>query len=254
MLKIRVIPSLLIRNNGLIKTIQFKDYKYVGDPLNAVKIFNDKEVDELIFLDTRATADCKKTNFELIRDIATEAFMPVGYGGGINNIEDAKRIISCGIEKVVINSYTFKDRTFIKRLADCVGNQSVVCSVDVKKNFFGKYEVWNNGGRINTKLDPVKWVVELQSLGAGEIFLNSIDRDGTMKGYDIDFIKSITSSVDVPVIACGGAGCLSDFKEAVFNGGASAVSAGSFFVFHGKHKAVLITYPNYKELKELFNE
>jgi len=253
MLRTRVIPCLLLRNLGLVKTVKFKDPKYVGDPINAVRIFNEKEVDELIFLDTLASVEKTPPNFRLIEDIAAQAFMPFGYGGGIRNVEDIKTLFSIGVEKVIINSYAVENPEIIRIASDVVGSQSIVVSIDAKKNFFGKYEVYVHGGRHNTKMSPVDWALKMQNLGAGEIFINSIDRDGTMSGYDLDLIKQVSSTVNLPVVACGGAGCLDDFKNAVKEGGASAVSAGSFFVFHGKHRAVLITYPSINDLEETFN-
>ena len=250
MLKVRVIPCLLLRNNGLVKTVKFKDPKYVGDPINAVKIFNEKEVDELIFLDITATEEKKKPNFKLIRDIAGECFMPLAYGGGIRNIEDIREILALGAEKVILNSYAIENPSFIREASFLFGSQSIVVSIDIKKSLFGKYEIYVARGTKNTKIDPVRLAVNMAELGAGEIFLNSVDRDGTQQGFDGDLIKRVASTVDIPIIACGGAGKLEDFVEAV-QAGASAVAAGSFFVFHGKHRAVLISYPEYHTLEEI---
>lgn len=254
MLKTRVIPCLLLKDKGLVKTIKFKDPKYVGDPINAVRIFNEKEVDELVFLDISASLEGRKPNFKVIGDIAAQTFMPLGYGGGIRDIEDIKTLFSIGVEKVVINSAAIDNPDIIKQASNVAGSQSIVISIDVKKNLWGKYEVYVHSGQVRTKLNPVEWAKKVESLGAGEIFLNAIDKDGTMSGYDIDLIKQVSSSVNIPVVACGGAGSLNDFLEAVKEGGASAVSAGSFFVFHGKHRAVLITYPSINELEETFDE
>lgn len=251
MLKTRVIPCLLLKNRGLVKTIKFKDPKYVGDPINAVKIFNEKEVDELLFLDITATVENRKPNFSIISDIASESFMPFGYGGGVKDLNDMKELFNLGVEKVIINSYAVENPEFIKRAADLFGSQSVVVSIDVKKTLIGKYEVFTYGGKKNTKLEPVKFAIKMQEMGAGEIFLNSIDRDGTMQGYDIELIKNVSQSLSVPVIACGGAGKIEDFAEAVKKGGASAVAAGSMFVFHGKHRAVLINYPSVQILERV---
>ncbi len=248
MLKTRVIPCLLLKGRGLVKTVKFKDPKYVGDPLNAVKIFNDKEVDELIFLDIDATVTKREPQFDLISQIASECFMPFAYGGGVSSIEDIKKIIEIGVEKVVLNSSVFNCPHLVKEASDFFGSQSVVVSIDVRKNILGKYKVYKNSGRVNTNLNPVDHAIELEKMGAGELFLNSIDRDGTMSGYDVKIIKEITSVLDIPLIACGGAGKLRDFADAVHKGGASAVSAGSMFVFQGKHRAVLINYPTQAEL------
>ncbi len=248
----RIIPVLLLRNGGLVKTVQFKDSKYVGDPLNAVKIFNEKEVDELVFLDITATIEKKKPPLKFLAEVASECFMPLCYGGGIKSIEEIKEITAVGVEKVAINSHAVSNPEFIREAADIFGSSTIVVSIDVKKNFFGKYELYIHGGKKNTKLDPLRFAMQMNKMGAGEILLNSIERDGTMKGFDLEFIKKITKEVDIPVIACGGAGVLSDLADAVRSGGASAVAAGSMFVFHGKHKAVLINYPSQTELNQLF--
>jgi cyclase len=252
MLTTRMIPCLLLRNQGLVKTVKFKDPRYVGDPINAVRIFNAKEVDELTFLDITATVEKRPPQFKLLSEIAGECFMPLGYGGGIRTVEDIREILSVGMEKVIINSYAVENPAFIRQAADLFGSQSVVVSMDVKRTFFGKYELYTHGGKKPTGRDPVSFAVEMQQMGAGELFLNSIDRDGTMQGYDIDLIKKVTESVSIPVIACGGAGGLDDFADAVDKGGASAVAAGSFFVFQGKHRAVLISFPSPEELQRTF--
>lgn len=249
MLKTRVIPCLLLKNQGLVKTVKFRDPKYVGDPINAVKIFNEKEVDELVFLDITATTENRKPNFRLIADIASEAFMPFGYGGGVRDINDAKELFNLGVEKVIINSHAVDRPLFIKEASNLFGSQSIVVSIDVKKNILGKYEVHMHGGKKNTKLYPVTFAQEMEGMGAGELLINSIDRDGTQSGYDIELIKKITAAVAIPVIVSGGAGKIEDFAKAVKEGGASAVAAGSMFVFHGKHRAVLITYPSMEELE-----
>lgn len=254
MLRIRVIPCLLLKDQGLVKTVKFKNYKYVGCPINAVKIFNDKEVDELVFLDITATIENHEPPFKLLAEIATECFMPFGYGGGIKTIETIKKIFSLGAEKVIINSHAVENPFFIRAAAELYGSQSIVVSIDVKKNYLGKYEVFTQSGRINSKLDPAIFAQKMQKMGAGEIFLNSVNRDGTMGGYDIELIKKVTSAVDIPVIACGGAGQIKDFQAAVKKGGASAVAGGSFFVFQGQHRAVLITYPSYALLENALDE
>jgi cyclase len=254
MLRKRVIPCLLLKGQGLVKTIKFKDAKYVGDPLNAVKIFNEKEVDELIILDILATAENRKPQFELLSKIATESFMPLCYGGGIRSVDDIKEVFALGIEKVSINSYAIENPAIIEQAASLYGSQSIVAGIDVKKNRSGKHEVFSHADKKCTKFDPVGYAKKIERLGAGEIFLNSVDRDGTMEGCDISLISEITKAVNIPVIACGGAGQLRDFKDAITLGGASAVAAGSFFVFQGRHHAVLITYPERETLEELFQE
>jgi cyclase len=252
MLKTRVIPCLLLKNQGLVKTVKFKDPKYVGDPINAVKIFNEKEVDELVFLDIAATISDRKPNFKLIAEIASECFMPFGYGGGIRNLRDIRELFNLGVEKVIINSYGAEYPQFIKQASDLYGGQSIVVSIDVKRNPGGKYEVYTRSGTKNTKLDPVQCAVQMQKMGSGELLLNSIDRDGTMAGYDIELLRMVSEVVTIPVVACGGAGKLQDFYEAVNKGGAAAVAAGSLFVLHGKYRAVLISYPSGTELDSIF--
>jgi cyclase len=251
MLKTRVIPCLLLKGQGLVKTVKFRNPKYVGDPINAVKIFNDKEVDELIFLDIEATVEGRRPPIKLISEIASECFMPLSYGGGLRDLDDIKTIFNLGVEKVIINSYAIENSDFVREASRRYGNQSIVVAVDLKRNSFGKCEIFSLGGRKKTKLNLVDYVKEMEKVGAGEIFLNSIDRDGTMKGYDIEMIKRVTEAVSIPVIACGGAGKVTDLAEAITKGGASAVAAGSMFVFHGKHQAVLITYPSIDDLKEV---
>jgi len=250
----RVIPCLLLSSAGLVKTVKFKDPKYLGDPINIVKIFNEKEVDELVFLDITATVDGKRPPFELLEKVAGEAFMPLGYGGGIRNIEDVKTILGLGIEKVVINTYAVENPSFITAVANFAGNQSTVVSIDVKKGIFGKYEVRSHRGTKATGLDPVEYAVRMEKEGAGELILCSIDRDGTMKGYDIDLISRVTAAVKIPVVACGGSCTVKDLGVAIKQGGASAAGAGSMFVFQGLHRAVLISYPEYAEIENILKE
>ncbi|KAA0232371.1 MAG: imidazole glycerol phosphate synthase subunit HisF [Armatimonadetes bacterium] len=249
MLKTRVIPSLLLRGRGLYKTVRFKDPKYVGDPVNAVKIFNEKEVDEIIVLDISATTEKKEPNFALIEEIASECFMPLGYGGGVTTIDQMRRLYRLGVEKIALNTAAFTDRHLVEAGCKTFGSSSVIASIDTKSTLFGKREVWINGGRVNTKVDPVRYAEQLARLGVGEILVNSIDRDGTMSGYDIELLKMLSAAVDVPIIACGGAGSLEHMQEAVTAAGVPAVAAGSMFVFHGRHRAVLINYPARAELE-----
>lgn len=251
MLNTRVIPCLLLRDGGLVKTVGFGSPRYVGDPINAVRIFNDKEVDELVFLDIGATPSGSGPNFELLADIATEAFMPFAYGGGVASLEQAKRLFALGVEKVVINTAAARTPGLITAVADVAGSSSVVASIDVRRNWLGQYSVCVSGGREGCRMDPVAQAQEMARRGAGEILLNSIDRDGRQSGYDLELIGRVSGAVSIPVVAVGGAGNLTHFREAVDHG-ASAVGAGSLFVFHGKHRAVLITYPERKELEDLF--
>jgi imidazole glycerol-phosphate synthase subunit HisF len=247
----RIIPILLLKGTGLYKTIKFKEPKYIGDPLNAVKIFNEKEVDELIVLDITAGLENRKPNYDLLYQMAGECFMPLGYGGAVSTVEEIRKLISLGIEKVSVNSNAV-NLDFIKEAADIFGSSTIMVSMDVKKNFWGKYEVFTKSGTNNTKMEASKYASEINKAGAGELLINSIDKDGTMLGYDLDLIKSISGEIDIPVIASGGAGEINHFRQAI-NAGASAVAAGSMFVFHGKHRAVLISYPDQPTIKKLFN-
>lgn len=249
MLRTRVIPALLLRNRGLVKTIKFKDPKYLGDPINIVKIFNDKEVDELVFLDITATKERKGPPFDLLANITSECFMPLGYGGGIRKMDEVKRLLSMGIEKIILNSYAVENPDFVSEVAAFAGNQAVVISIDVKKNWRSKYEVFTHGGTKKTDLNPVDFALQMQEKGAGEIFLNSIDRDGTMEGYDLELTKSVAEVLEVPLIACGGAKNVQDLGDVVKQGSASAAAAGSIFVFQGPLRGVLISYPSQKELQ-----
>ena len=248
----RIIPCLLLKKRGLVKTIQFDNPKYLGDPINVVKIFNDKEVDELVFLDISATRETRKPPFDYLTEIASECFMPLAYGGGIRDLEDIRKLLGLGIEKVVINSYAAENPAFIRSAADFAGSQSIVVSIDAKKVGTEKYSVFTHSGRKNLGLDPVKFAIEMEHRGAGEILLNSIDRDGLMTGYDLDLIKQVARAVSVPVVACGGCGTLFDMKNAIIEGGASAAAAGSMFVFQGPRRAVLISYPSREEFHKIF--
>jgi len=250
----RVIPSLLLKGTGLVKTVKFRDPRYLGDPRNIVKIFNDKAVDELLLLDITSTPEQQPIKFDLIREIVSEAFMPVAYGGGVRNLEDARKVLALGVEKIVVNTYAVENSEFIRQAALSFGSSSVVVCIDAKKTLLGKYEVYINGGRSRTRLDPAAVAIKMETLGAGEIIINSIDRDGTMTGYDTELVKSVTSVVTVPVIASGGAGDVQHLGEAVKLGGASAVAAGSMFVFQGKHRAVLVSFPEQKALRSVFIE
>lgn len=252
MMATRVIPTLLLRGSGLVKTTRFKDPKYVGDPVNAIRIFNDKEVDELILLDISRSAEKVGPAFDIIRDTASECFMPLAYGGGIASLSDIERILSIGVEKVVLNTAAIHQPDLIEAAARAFGNQAIVVSMDVRKKLFGGYEVAGNRGTERTGLDPVAFARRCESLGAGEIMVTSIERDGTMEGYDHDLISRVSSAVATPVIASGGARDLDDMVAASKQSGASAVAAGAFFVFQGKHRAVLISYPSPQVLRQAF--
>jgi len=246
--KTRVIPVLLLRGKGLVKTVKFKDPKYIGDPINSVRIFNEKEVDELVFLDISATPEGRGPDFELLADIAGEAFMPMAYGGGITKLEQVQRIFALGFEKVVINTGGYAAPQLIRESAAIYGSQSIVGCVDVRRTLLGRYELSSHGGRTKQSIGLKEHAQELERLGAGEIIVNAVDRDGTQSGYDLKLIREVSSAVSVPVVACGGASSIEDFVAAVHQGGASAVAAGSFFVFVGPHRAVLINYPARAEL------
>ena len=253
MLKTRVMPCLLLSNGRLVKTFGFRNPAYIGDPVNAIKIYNEKEVDELILLDIMATVEGRKPDFAFLAEVVDECFMPLAYGGGIRDIDDIGRLFSLGIEKTAINSYALENPSFIEKAASIFGSQSILLSMDVKKNIFGKYRVYGRGGREGTDHEPAAWAARMERMGAGEILLNAIDRDGTMDGYDTALIRKVTSAVAVPVIACGGAGSIQDFRTAVENGGASAVAAGSMVVYQGKNKGVLINFPSRGDLKNILD-
>ncbi|MCM0028615.1 MAG: AglZ/HisF2 family acetamidino modification protein [Polynucleobacter sp.] len=246
--KTRVIPVLLLRGKGLVKTVKFKDPKYIGDPINSVRIFNEKEVDELVFLDITATPEGRGPDFELLADIAGEAFMPMAYGGGITTLEQVRRIFTLGFEKVIINTAAYASPQLIQEAVAVFGSQSIVGCVDVRRNFLGRYELSSHSAKTKQSFELKGYVQELERLGVGEIIINAIDRDGTLSGYDLKLIREVSSAVRVPVVACGGASSVNDFVAAVHEGGASAVAAGSLFVFVGPHRAVLINYPAREEL------
>lgn len=254
MFRTRVIPTLLLQEGGLVKGRQFKKHTYLGDPINAVKIFNEKEVDELVFLDITATRDQRAPNYEIIADIANEAFMPFGYGGGITDVTQMEKLFSVGVEKAIINSAAFRKPELISEAARVFGSQSVIVSMDIKKNLLGNYEVFIQNGQIKTKNNPIDYAKKMQDLGAGELIVCSIDRDGTDKGYDLNLLDMVSNAVEIPVVASGGAGCLQDLADAINHTAVSGVAAGNLFVFHGKHKAVLITYPEYAELEALLEK
>lgn len=254
MISYRVIPVLLLHQDGLVKTIKFKKPKYVGDPINAIKIFNEKEVDELVFLDIDASKEKRGPNFELLEQIASECFMPLAYGGGISSLDQVNRILYTGIEKVILNSTALIKPTLIDKIAKAAGNQSVVVSIDVKKNWLGKANIYSHSGLKVPKTSIVDFAREMENRGAGEIIINSVDLDGLMTGYDLDLIRQLSDAVRIPVVGCGGAGSLLDLQKAVKEGQASAVAAGSLFVFYGPHKAVLINYPSQKQLKSIFED
>lgn len=250
MLQTRVIPCLLLKGDTLVKTVNFKKPSYIGDPVNTARIFNELEVDELALLDISATNNNKKPDFKILAELANECFMPLSYGGGVNNFEDAKKIFQIGIEKIIINSITFTNPSFITELSEHFGNQAIVVSIDVKKNIFGKYHVYSNSGTKKQKVDPVLWAQELEKLGAGEILLTAIHQEGTWSGFDVEFTKKIANAVSIPVIANGGASSINDIKNVVKQGDASAVSLGSMVVYQNKGMGVLVNFPNQINLRK----
>jgi cyclase len=255
MLRSRIIPCLLVHKKGLVKTLGFKDAKYVGDPLNAVKIFNEKEVDELIVLDIDASVENRLPDYEMIRNLATECRMPFCYGGGITTVDQAKKIIELGAEKIAISSAAINDPTLIKKIGGAIGVQSVVVVVDVKKRNIllgGGYDIFTNNGKIKAKIKLNDFLDELNEIGVGEIVINSIDNDGTMKGYDDVLVSIFREKTIFPITALGGAGHLDDIKKLISKYKIIGAAAGSLFVFKGKYKAVLINYPNREEKSRLF--
>ena len=244
----RIIPILLLHNGNLVKTVKFQYPNYIGDPINAVKIFNEKDVDELVLLDISCTIQNKEPDYDLLKRISTEAFMPLAYGGGITNIDQIKRILKMGYEKIILNTSVLTNPDLITEGARMFGSQSIVVSIDSKPNLFKSYSTYIRSGTKNTHMNPIEIAKMAVEKGAGEIIINSIHKDGTMLGYDLGIIQAIAESVSVPVIACGGAGTVQDLKMALDIGKADAVSAGSMFIYYGKHKAVLITFPDEEKL------
>jgi cyclase len=251
MLRPRIIPSLLIQDNGLVKTVNFKNPKYVGDPINAVRIFNEKEVDELAIFDIDATVKGLEPNYSLIERIANQSRMPLCYGGGVKTVEQAQKIFGLGIEKIALSSAVLQNPQLITQIADRVGSQSVIVVLDVKKKLFGGYEVYTHNGKKATGINPFKFVEDAQKLGAGEIIINSIDQDGVMKGYDPSLIDKVREKISLPLTVLGGAGSLNDINQVIDKHGIIGVAAGSLFVFKGVYKAVLINYPSFEEKEGL---
>lgn len=254
MLRPRIIPSLLIQDKGLVKTVNFKNPKYVGDPINAVKIFNEKKVDELAVFDIDATSKGLEPDYSLIERLANQSRMPLCYGGGVKTVEQAQKIFSLGIEKIALSSAVLENPSLITQIAERVGSQSVIVVLDVKKKLFGGYEVYTHNGKKATGINPFKFAEEAQRLGAGEIIINSIDQDGVMKGYDMALIDKVREKISLPLTVLGGAGKLQDIKEVIARHGIIGVAAGSLFVFKGVYKAVLINYPTKEEKENLYRK
>ena len=253
MLRSRIIPCLLVHKKGLVKTVNFKNSKYVGDPINAVKIFNEKEVDELMVLDIDASKEKRAPDFEMIKNLAVECRMPFCYGGGVTTVEQARKIISLGAEKVALSSAVLDDLSLCEEIGKVVGSQSVVVVIDVKKRkLFGGYDIYTINGTKKSKWKLNNLISKLDSIGIGEIVINSIDNDGTMKGYDLDLAESVRKLCNMPLTILGGAGNLEDIKKVITKFKVIGVAAGSLFVFKGKYRAVLINYPNREERKPLY--
>ncbi len=253
MLRPRIIPCLLVKNGGLVKTVQFGNPKYVGDPINAVRIFNEKEVDELVVVDIDATAQNREPDYLLIKNLASECRMPFCYGGGIKTVEQVEKVISLGVEKVAISSAFVSNQELVKAATRVVGSQSVVVVLDVKKSGpGGGYEVWTHNASRSTGQSPLEWAKRAENLGAGEIVINSIDHDGVMKGYDLSLVRTIRESITLPITVLGGAGSLKDIDELIRAFGIVGAAAGSLFVFKGIYRAVLINYPSRSEKDALY--
>ncbi len=251
MLRPRIIPCLLVQDKGLVKTVKFGNPKYVGDPINAVRIFNEKEVDELMVLDIDASVQHHEPDYRMIQNLAAECRMPLCYGGGVKTVEQAQRIFGLGVEKIALSSAAVENTKVIPKIAAVVGSQSVIVVIDVKKKLLGGYEVYIQNGKKKTGLDPVNFARELQELGVGEVVLNSIDNDGVMQGYDMKLIDKIRETITIPMTVLGGAGSSSDIKAVIDKHKIIGVAAGSLFVFKGIYKAVLINYPGKAEKESL---
>ena len=249
MLRTRVIPALLLRNESLVKTVRFGKFTYVGDPCNTVRIFNELEVDELLFLDITATREGRPPNLKVLADIANECFMPLGYGGGIRTLDQAKAIFDIGFEKIALNSSAIADPDLITAIASHYGSQAVIVSIDVKRGLLGRQTVRTRSGKHNTHRDPVAWAQEVERLGAGEILLTSIEREGTWEGFDLDLVRRVTAAVHIPVIAHGGAGNVEHIGQVVKQAQASAVALGSMVVFQKKGMGVLVNFPDSEVLE-----
>jgi cyclase len=248
MLQIRVIPVLLLRDESLVKTAQFKKFKYIGDPSNTVRIFNELETDEIILLDIKASLEGRSPNLKILSELVSECFMPLGYGGGITSLDQAKRIFDLGYEKVIINSHATIKPTLVEDISRHFGSQAVVAAIDIKRGLLGKSTVRTFSGKKATNKEPIAWAKELENRGAGEILLTSIDREGTWEGFDLGLLKRVSGAVSIPLIAHGGAGSVDDIGRAVGIGGASAVAVGSMVVFQKKGMGVLVNFPDKSEL------
>lgn len=253
-LAIRIIPVLLLRNRGLEKSIKFTDFKYVGCAVNAARVFSNRNADELILLDTLATSQDRRPHLDIVKEIADETFMPFTVGGGIRTVDDIWALLTMGADRVAINTAAIEHPELITAGAERFGRQCMVVSLDYKERRDGSYEIYTHSGSRPTGIDPVQAAVDLEAAGAGEILLTSIDRDGTLEGYDLALTRAVADAVSIPVIACGGAGAISHLASVCYEGHASAAAAGAFFLFYGRRRVVLITYPTDKELRAHFKE
>lgn len=250
MLRIRIIPILLWANGGLVKSLQFRRDRYIGDPINTIRIFNEKCADEIALLDVTATIEKKEPNYALVEECASECFMPLAYGGGISSVDHIAKLFSLGVEKVIINTAAYENLNWISEAVQQFGGQSIVISVDVNKQLFGGYFAVVNRGRRRAPCDLVEHIHRCQDVGIGEIIVTAVHTDGVMKGYDLELIRFLSPHIRVPFVVSGGAGVFAHFESAIA-AGADAVAGGSFFVFHGKHRAVLVTYPAEHEMVSL---
>ena len=251
MFRPRIIPVLLLKNQGLVKSVAFKNYRYIGDPINAVKIFNDLKADELVFLDILASKERRTISLDFIKNVGEEANMPFSAGGGITTLEQIQAIIAAGAEKVVINTKAALDPDFIRSASKTFGSSTIVVCIDVKKKFLGKEQTWILGGSRQASADPVGFAMQMEERGAGEIIIQSIERDGKMQGYDIALIRKISEAVKIPVIALGGAGNIQHLKQAYSDAYANGLAAGSMFVYHGSRNGILINYPEKAEIETI---
>ena len=251
MLQNRIIPALTVANSALVKTTNFKKPKYIGDPLNAVRIFNEKEVDEIMLIDINASKECLEPDYNLIKNISGECLMPLSYGGGIKNIHQAKKIFALGVEKICIQKAAFENPSLISELVDNFGSQSIILSIDIKRDILKRPRIFDYINKSRLKYNWIENIKSLIELGVGELLINSVDRDGLMKGPDYDIVSKLRKNINLPIIALGGVSSINDMRLLI-RAGASAVAAGSFFTFYGPHKAVLLTYPKYEEIQKLF--
>lgn len=254
MLRHRFIPTLLIHRRGLVKTVNFKGHKYVGDPINTVRLFNEKEVDEIAVFDIDATVEQREPDFRLIEQLAAECRMPLCYGGGVTNAEQAKKLVQLGVEKVAVSSAAVNNPLLISDMAQAIGRQSVVAVLDVKKGLLGGISAWTRNGSTRVARDPIDLATEFESLGIGELVLNLIDRDGTGRGYDCDAAKKFRAAVQVPMTVIGGAGSFDHFRQLFDQMGIVGAGAGSLFVFRGKYRAVLVSYPSLEQRLEIITQ